>query len=132
MRPVVIIAASACALAGAGLAGLVLLRPAPALVAPAPTATAKPFSMEDFRRDSRNHAYGSWAERQGKAWKDCPTCPNLPSPDIPHSEPFEDVAPPKQNLPSQARPRPPTPMPPVKPLPDWAKPRPKPAKGWDI
>lgn len=135
MRPVVIIAASACALAGAGLAGLVWLRPPSQPVATVRQAEPKPFSMEQFRRDSRNQSYSDWADRQRQAWKDCPRCPPLPLPDVPHEEPaFEDVAPPKQNLPSQARPRAPAPMPPVKPLPDWAKPKPKPAKakGWDI
>lgn len=92
-------------------------------------AAPKPFSMEDFRRDSQNQNNVTRVERQAKAHKDCPQCPNLPSVPTPKSEPFEDVAPPKQLLPSQRRP-----MPEVRPMPDWALPKPKPAKvkGWDI
>ena len=146
MRPVVIIAASACALAGAGLAGLVWLRPTPQPVALPRAAEAKPFSMEQFRKDSRNQMYSTWAEQARQAMKDCPKCQPPPLPDITREEPaFEDVAPPKQSLPSHGRAAPRTvpPMPPVKQLPPHLQPyvspfvqpqprqKPKP-KGWDI
>jgi hypothetical protein len=126
-------AAIGAALGGAtALAVVVALSIAANKTAPPPAlreAAPKAFSMEQFRRDSQNQSYSTWVERQAKAHKDCPQCPNLPLPPIPKSEPFEDVAPPRQLLPSQRRP-----MPEVRPMPDWALPKPKPAKakGWDI
>jgi hypothetical protein len=94
-------------------------------------ATPPPFSMEQFRKDSRSNAYQSWTEREGNRLKTCPQCPPIDPPRFPKDEPYEDVAPPRQAAPPQrAAPRP-APMPPIKQIPEWML-KPKPAKGWDI